>query len=191
MNLISTIKEIKNKISGQILIDGMNLEQNSESFWNLDSETSDRLQIYLDNGILKSIDIHVAVQLLRITSELNIDLLLAFALTIRAQRNGHVAFDMSEMPNFEVESIELANPQLFSEDEIIDSKNLENTEEKNMEIFDETNSIDNSESKEAEIFGSQDTESEKNHETKEPEMFEKLDSEEDFEIPAFLRKQKN
>ena len=63
--------------------------------------------------------------------------------------------------------------------------------EKNMEIFDETNSIDNSESKEAEIFGSQDTESEKNHETKEPEMFEKLDSEEDFEIPAFLRKQKN
>ena len=97
----------------------------------------------------------------------------------------------SEMPNFEVESIELANPQLFSEDEIIDSKNLENTEEKNMEIFDETNSIDNSESKEAEIFGSQDTESEKNHETKEPEMFEKLDSEEDFEIPAFLRKQKN
>ena len=46
-------------------------------------------------------------------------------------------------------------------------------------------------SKEAEIFGSQDTESEKNHETKEPEMFEKLDSEEDFEIPAFLRKQKN
>jgi hypothetical protein len=28
-------------------------------------------------------------------------------------------------------------------------------------------------------------------ETKEPEMFEKLESEEDFEIPAFLRRQKN
>ena len=28
-------------------------------------------------------------------------------------------------------------------------------------------------------------------EIKEPEMFEKQDSEEDFEIPAFLRRQKN
>ena len=28
-------------------------------------------------------------------------------------------------------------------------------------------------------------------ETKEPQMFEDSDSEEDFEIPAFLRKQKN
>ena len=28
-------------------------------------------------------------------------------------------------------------------------------------------------------------------ETKEPEMFENSESEEDFEIPAFLRKQKN
>ena len=30
-----------------------------------------------------------------------------------------------------------------------------------------------------------------NSEIKEPEMFEKQDSEEDFEIPAFLRRQKN
>ena len=35
------------------------------------------------------------------------------------------------------------------------------------------------------------TNSTENSETKEPEMFEDSDSEEDFEIPAFLRKQKN
>ena len=33
--------------------------------------------------------------------------------------------------------------------------------------------------------------SKENLETKEPEMFENSDSEEDFEIPAFLRRQKN
>ena len=39
------------------------------------------------------------------------------------------------------------------------------------------------------MFESQD--SEENSETKEPEMFESSDLEDDLEIPAFLRRQKN
>ena len=77
-----------------------------------------------------------------------------------------------EISNFEVDSIELANPQLFSDDEEINTTNQENKDEK-----------------EPEIFESQD--SEENSETKEPEMFESSDLEDDLEIPAFLRRQKN
>jgi len=62
-----------------------------------------------------------------------------------------------DIPTFEVDSIELTTPDLFSNNE-----NLEN----------EFN---------------QDT----NNNEKEPEMFDQNDKEEDFEIPAFLRKQKN
>ena len=80
----------------------------------------------------------------------------------------------NEMPNFEVESIELANPQLFSDDE------------KNNSISDE-----NKDEKEPEMFESQDSKENSEIEIKEPEMFESSDSEEDFEIPAFLRRQKN
>ena len=85
-----------------------------------------------------------------------------------------------EIPNFEVDSIELATPQLFSNDlmindEEIDSQNHENKEEKDTEMFESSDIKENSEIPEI----------------KEPEMFEKQDSEEDFEIPAFLRRQKN
>ena len=77
-----------------------------------------------------------------------------------------------EIPNFEVDSIELANPQLFSDDEEINTTNHENKDEK-----------------ESEAFESRD--SEENSEIKEPEMFESSDLEDDLEIPAFLRRQKN
>ena len=77
-----------------------------------------------------------------------------------------------EIPNFEVDSIELANPQLFSDDEEINTTNHENKDEK-----------------ESEAFESRD--SEENSEIKEPEMFESTDLEDDLEIPAFLRRQKN
>jgi len=78
----------------------------------------------------------------------------------------------NEIPNFEVDSIELVNPELFSYDEEINSSNLDNTNDREPEIF------ENSESKE-------------NFEIKKPEMFEETDLEVDFEIPAFLRRQKN
>ena len=78
----------------------------------------------------------------------------------------------NEIPNFEVDSIELAKPQLFSDDEGIDSLNLEN-EHKNL----------------AEI--SENPKNNENTEIKEPELFENSSSEDDFEIPAFLRRQKN
>ena len=68
-----------------------------------------------------------------------------------------------EIPKFEVDSIELATPELFSDNSSLDSSDL-NTENKEIEI---------------------------NQESKEPEMFEDKEFEEDFEIPAFLRKQKN
>jgi len=77
-----------------------------------------------------------------------------------------------EIPNFEVDSIELANPQLFSDDKEINTTNHENKDEK-----------------ESEAFESRD--SEENSEIKEPEMFESSDLEDDLEIPAFLRRQKN
>ena len=77
----------------------------------------------------------------------------------------------NDEPTFEVESIELATPQLFSDDteNHIIKEDIEEKEEQRPVVF----------------------ESSENSKTKEPEMFKKLDFEEDFEIPAFLRKQKN
>ena len=75
------------------------------------------------------------------------------------------------MPKFEVDSIELATPELFSDtnqDNEINQDSVEN---------------------EPAIF--ENSQSEKEISTKEPEMFEESNSEEDFEIPAFLRRQKN
>jgi len=77
-----------------------------------------------------------------------------------------------KITNFEVDSIELADPQLFSDDEEINATDHENKNEK-----------------EPEVFKSQD--SEENSEIKQPEMFESSNSEDDLEIPAFLRRQKN
>ena len=77
-----------------------------------------------------------------------------------------------EIPNFEVDSIELADPQLFSDDEEINTTNHENKDEKESEAF-------------KSLY------SEENSEIKEPEMFESTDLEDDLEIPAFLRRQKN
>ena len=71
-----------------------------------------------------------------------------------------------------VDSIELATPELFSDELDNSSFNQENTEELEPAIYDNSNT-------------------EKKAEIKEPEMFEESNSEEDFEIPAFLRKQKN
>jgi cell division protein FtsZ len=78
-----------------------------------------------------------------------------------------------DIPDFEVDSIELATPDLFS-------NNADEASISNKEITQET---------ELEMFEKSD--SKENLETKEPEMFENSDSEEDFEIPAFLRRQKN
>ena len=78
----------------------------------------------------------------------------------------------NEIPNFEVDSIELVNSQPFSEDEKINTTNHEKKDEKELEAFE-----------------SQD--SKENFEMKEPEMFERSDLEDDLEIPAFLRRQKN
>jgi len=61
----------------------------------------------------------------------------------------------NKMPNFEVDSIELADPKLFSDEENEDSINQDNNNEQELE------------------------------------MFKQSDPEEDFEIPAFLRRQKN
>ncbi len=85
-----------------------------------------------------------------------------------------------EVPNFEVESIELVTPQLFSDDENINALNDENN----------TNIIPNiADGKESEII--ENLESKEKIETKEPLLFEDSETEEDFEIPAFLRRQKN
>ena len=75
------------------------------------------------------------------------------------------------MNTFEVDSIELATPELFSDNEENNSFNQDNNEIE-PQIFDSPNP--NEETK-----------------IKEPEMFEESTLEEDFEIPAFLRRQKN
>ena len=78
----------------------------------------------------------------------------------------------NELLNFEVDSIELATPELFSDDLENKSLNQGNKNQKDPKIFENLNSN-------------------KETETREQEMFEESNLEEDFEIPAFLRKQKN
>jgi len=77
----------------------------------------------------------------------------------------------SEEPTFEVDSIELATPELFSSKEEDRSMNVSKNEN---ELF-ENSSL---------------SKKDENIENSEPEMFDDSDSEEDFEIPAFLRRQK-
>ena len=84
------------------------------------------------------------------------------------QQNDEFHKNENETLNFEVDSIELATPELFSQNQ---EENFSQEEE--LKIFDNE---------------------EKNEESsiiEEPEMFKETESEEDFEIPAFLRKQKN
>ena len=72
--------------------------------------------------------------------------------------------------NFEVDSIELAAPELFSNDSESNLFSQENNNRTEPKIFENSNKATN---------------------TKEPEMFEETNTEEDFEIPAFLRRQRN
>ena len=76
----------------------------------------------------------------------------------------------NDMPTFEVDSIELSNPKLFSDEEDVNYLDNEGKNDGETKMF-EQNSEDS--------------------ETKEPEMFENQDNEDNFEIPAFLRRQKN
>ena len=78
-----------------------------------------------------------------------------------------------DMSTFEIDSIELVTPKLFSDNEEDNSFNQDNNDKKN----------------EPKIFES--SESREETEIKEPEMFEENNQEEDFEIPAYLRRQKN
>ena len=77
-----------------------------------------------------------------------------------------------ELPNFEVESIELATPELF-ENEFNTEINQDDLNHTSPSVFDKATN-----GKSTEIV-------------KEPEMFDEPGLEENFEIPAFLRKQKN
>ena len=77
------------------------------------------------------------------------------------------------MTTFEVDSIELATPELFSDSPEDNSFNQD---------------INKSEPK---IFNNTDSQDIREEKIKEPEMFEENNQEEDFEIPAFLRRQKN
>jgi cell division protein FtsZ len=79
------------------------------------------------------------------------------------------------METFEVDSIELANPKLFSDEGDINYLDNEEKNDGEPELF------------EKKYFGQNSEDSA----TKEPEMFENQDTEDNFEIPAFLRRQKN
>ena len=77
------------------------------------------------------------------------------------------------MTKFEVDSIELATPELFSEND----NGIESSF--NQDMNENTSNINDS------------AQQKNKNEIKEPEMFEESNQEEDFEIPAFLRRQKN
>jgi len=79
--------------------------------------------------------------------------------------------DENNIPTFELDSIELATPELFSE----------STDENSLNQDNELN--------EPQVFENKKFNEEV--EMKEPEMFEEGSQDEDFEIPAFLRRQKN
>tara|TARA_B100000287_G_scaffold288931_1_gene272231 strand:- start:6 stop:1505 length:1500 start_codon:yes stop_codon:yes gene_type:complete len=87
------------------------------------------------------------------------------------------------IPKFEVDSIELASPQLFPDEEMSHAIKTENNTN-DMTMFDQTNPAEN-------IEGLIENKENNEEENREPEMFEDKDSEDDFEIPAFLRRQKN
>ena len=78
-------------------------------------------------------------------------------------------------PTFEVDSIELATPELFSQE-------LENKTE---------SKVNDNLSEEVKLFENPQQEGHLESEEKEPEMFDDTNLEDDFEIPAFLRRQKN
>jgi len=83
----------------------------------------------------------------------------------------------SPTPTFEVDSIELATPELFSQELNENSEsNSDNSLKEEVMLFDNASAEENhiDENKE-----------------KEPEMFHETDLDDDFEIPAFLRRQKN
>ena len=75
------------------------------------------------------------------------------------------------METFEVDSIELATPELFNNNNVEESENSFNQDTNNNEG-------------QLEVFENSKSE-------KEAEMFEESNLEGDFEIPAFLRRQKN
>jgi len=76
------------------------------------------------------------------------------------------------MDSFEVDSIELSTPELFSDNDDESSFNQDLNSKNEPLIFESTTD-------------------EQKTENAETEMFEEVNLEEDFEIPAFLRKQKN
>ena len=92
----------------------------------------------------------------------------------------------NQEPNFEVDSIELANPELFSQDEESNVNQNNNSDSNEMKKFEDSTIDKNS----LGLENSTKTEDSK-IDTKEPEMFSESELEEDFEIPAFLRRQKN
>jgi len=97
----------------------------------------------------------------------------AYLQNLESTQEDTVSKSDENIPTFEVDSIELTTPELFSDSTEDNSFNQDNnTSEPN--IFDNTSSSDMKEEK-----------------IKEPEMFEENNQEEDFEIPAFLRRQKN
>ena len=92
-----------------------------------------------------------------------------------SEANNETNKNSDGLPTFEVDSIELANPKLFSDDGDINHLESEEKNDEGLEVFEKKDFEQNSVSSE----------------TKEPEMFENQDAEDNFEIPAFLRRQKN
>ena len=96
----------------------------------------------------------------------------AYLQNIENSSNEEYSQTQEDIPSFEVDSIELATPDLFSKSEEDNSFNQDISNQEEPKIFESSKT-------------------EENHHEKDPEMFEEKNMEEDFEIPAFLRRQKN
>ena len=148
-NFINTISTNHATIQATEGATALNLDNIVEKNTNVQQESkSEEIKETLNDSSLENISIENATYLQNLS-------------------NGAESQPKEDIPNFEVDSIELATPELFSNDLENDLLSQEKTK-----IFENSNV-------------------EKKEELKEPEMFEETNLEEDFEIPAFLRRQKN
>ena len=155
-NLTSTLANNQTALNATEGATALNINNSIEQNTNVQSETEqEKINKFINEPSIENISMENAAYLHNTENEFN-------------ENNSKTNENLS---TFEVDSIELATPELFSDNEENNSLNQDNNGKK-LEIFENSTSREETE-------------------MKEPEMFEESNLEDDFEIPAFLRRQKN
>jgi cell division protein FtsZ len=155
-NPLTTHQSALSATEGATALDINNVVEQTQVIQNTEKEHKEEKKVTEEQSSLENISMENAAYLQNI-------------------ENTYINKDISnsdDVTRFEVDSIELTTPDLFSNNDEDVSFNQDLNNENEPKIFDNPKS-------------------EEETETKEPEMFEESNLEEDFEIPAFLRKQKN